>query len=404
MADRQSIVVRNLVEEHGTALGIAVDPRTTAAERWALQSGAEVRAVGSGAAVVGFRSSCILVDDPLKGIEQAMSTSEKEKLYSWFRADLSTRLVPSGRVVLVQNRWALHDLLGRLLDDEPDRWKLLSLPAYAEVDDPLGREVGAPLWSDDVAYDYPRYIAGHKRTLPPRMFVSLFQQRPVAAEGNLIKGEWLRVYRTLPDPSTCHFYVGFDLATSEGKGDFSAIVTIAVDPNFDVYVVDVWRKQTTIDKTIDVLLDRCRDYRPLLVATEAGGLYNAVGPFLKSRMIERNVSAYVQTFPSKASKELRAQSFIGRVAVKGLYLPHDADWVSEFVAELISFPSAAHDDMVDACSVLFQALSNITPGRAPTPPEPKKILSTDPSICNVTLTDLFEQADRRHKRSGSRIA
>jgi hypothetical protein len=28
----------------------------------------------------------------------------------------------------------------------------------------------------------------------------------------------------------------------------------------------------------------------------------------------------------------------------------------------------------------------------------------DPSICNVTLTDLFEQADRRHKRSGSRIA
>jgi hypothetical protein len=124
---------------------------------------------------------------------------------------------------------------------------------------------------------------------------------------------------------------------------------------------------------------------------------------LKSRMIERNVPAYIQTFPSKASKELRAQSFIGRVAVKGLHLPQ-ADWVSEFVAELISFPSSAHDDMVDACSVLFQALSNITPGRALTPPEPKKILSTDPSVCTVTLSDLFEQSDRRHKRSGSRIA
>jgi predicted phage terminase large subunit-like protein len=403
LADRQSIVVRNLVEEHGTALGIAVDPRTTAAERWALQSGAEVRAVGAGAAVVGFRSSLILVDDPLKGIEQAMSTSEKEKLYSWFRADLSTRLVPSGRVVIVQTKWALDDLLGRLLDEEPDHWKLLSLPAYTEANDPLGREVGEPLWLDDPVYDYPKYIAEHKRTLPPRMFVSLFQQRPVAAEGNLIKGEWLRVYHTPPDPNTCHFYIGFDLATSEGKGDFSAIVTIAVDPLGDCYVIDAWRKQTTIDKTIDALLDRCRDYRPLLVATEAGGLYNAAGPFLKSRMIERNVPAYIQTFPSKASKELRAQSFIGRVAVKGLHLPQ-ADWVSEFVAELISFPSSAHDDMVDACSVLFQALSNITPGRALTPPEPKKILSTDPSVCTVTLSDLFEQSDRRHKRSGSRIA
>ena len=403
LADRQSIVVRNLVEEHGTALGITVDPRTTAAERWALQSGTEVRAVGAGAAVVGFRSSSILVDDPLKGIEQAMSTSEKEKLYSWFRADLSTRLVPSGRVVIVQTKWALDDLLGRLLDEEPDHWKLLSLPAYAEANDPLGREVGKPLWLDDPVYDYPKYIAEHKRTLPPRMFVSLFQQRPVAAEGNLIKGEWL-VYHTPPDPATCHFYIGFDLATSEGKGDFSAIVTIALDPLGDCYVIDVWRKQTTIDKTIDALLDRCRDFRPLLVATEAGGLYNAAGPFLKSRMIERNVPAYVQSFPSKASKELRAQSFIGRVAVKGLYLPHDADWVSEFVAELISFPSAAHDDMVDSCSVLFQALSNITPGPSLKPKEPPKRLVIGGPGTTISMDDLWRESDRRHRRGYGRIA
>ena len=350
--------------------------------------------------MVGFRAALVLIDDALKGIEQAMSAGEKEKLHDWYRADLSTRLLPSGRVVAIQTRWALDDLLGRLLDEEPERWTLLSLPAYAEENDPLGREVGEPLWQDDPIYDYPKYIADHKRSLPPRMFVSLFQQRPVAEEGNMVKGEWLKIYHTLPDPSTCHFYVGFDLATSEGRGDYSAIVTIAVDPSGDCFVADVWRKQTTIDKTIDALLDRCRDFRPRFVATEAGGLHNAAGPFLRSRMTERRIFAYVVTVPSRHSKEARAQSFIGRIATKGLYLPHAGSWISDFVAELISFPNAAHDDQVDACSVLFQSLANITPGREPPKKEPPKILSTDPALCNISLTELFEANERRHQKSG----
>jgi hypothetical protein len=187
LADKLSIRVRSLVIEHSSMLGIQLDDRTTAADRWALRSGAEVRAVGVGTAVTGTRCQMCLVDDPVKGIEQAMSANEKQKLYDWYRADLSTS-VPAGRVVAVQTRWALDDLLGRLLDEEADRWKLLSLPAYAEENDPLGREIGEPLWSDDPVYNYSAFIAEQKRSLPPRMFVSLFQQKPIASEGNLIKG------------------------------------------------------------------------------------------------------------------------------------------------------------------------------------------------------------------------
>jgi hypothetical protein len=139
-----------------------------------LQSGAEVRAVGGGTAVTGFRAALVLCDDPVKGIGQAASESEMQKIYDWYRADLSTRLVPSSRVAVIQTRWSLGDLLGRLLDEEPERWTLLSLPAYAEEHDPLGRAVGEPLWTDDPKYGYPNFIAEQKRALPPRMFLSLF--------------------------------------------------------------------------------------------------------------------------------------------------------------------------------------------------------------------------------------
>jgi predicted phage terminase large subunit-like protein len=404
LADRASIRIRSLVAEHSAVLGIALDERTTAAERWALQSGAEVRKVGSGTAVTGYRCSLALCDDNVKGIEQASSLSEMEKLYAWFRADLSTRLVPSGRIVILQTRWSTFDLLGRLLDEEPDRWTLLSLPAYAEADDPLGRAIGDPLWADDPVYNYPAFIAEQKRALPPRMFVSLFQQAPVAAEGNLIKTEWLKTYAVHPDPATCRRYIAFDLATTEAAGDYSAIVTLSIDPLGDWFITDVWRKQTTIDKTIDALLDRVRDFKPLCVATESGGLRNASLPFLKARMMERNIYVQVESITSTKSKEIRAQSFVGRIATRGLYLPQQSLWLSDFVTEMLAFPSAGRtDDQVDCMSLLGALVDKLAPGEAPLKKEPPAVISTDPNSCTLTLTQLFEDNERHGKRGGARI-
>jgi predicted phage terminase large subunit-like protein len=334
-----------------------------------------------------------------------MSVSEKQKIYDWYRADLSTRLIPSGRIVTAQTRWAVDDLLGRLLEEEPERWTLLSLPALAEENDPLGREIDEPLWRDDPEYNYPAFIAEQKRALPPRMFVSLFQRRPVAEAGNLIKREWIKNALVPLDLKTCYTYIGFDLATTEARGDFSAIVTLAVDSSGDYHIVDVWRKRTTIDKTIDALLDRCRDYNPIFLCTESGGLHNAAGPFLRSRMIERGLYKHLETIPARHSKEIRASSFIGRAAVKSIFLPpvsSRAEWIPEYVEELVSFPGR-FDDQLDATAVIFQALEKIAPGRAPISKAPAKVLSTDPKLCTVSLDDLFTANEaRRSSKHGTR--
>jgi hypothetical protein len=139
-----------------------------------------------------------------------------------------------------------------------------------------------------------------------------------------------------------------------------------------------------------------RDYKPLCVVTESGGLKNAAGPFLKSRMNERSIYVPIETIPSRHSKEIRAQSAIGRMATRGLYLPAQAPWLSDFVAELPAFPSASRtDDQVDCVSLLSQKVDLLAPGTALKPKEPPKILSTDPSLCTCTLTDLFEANERR---------
>ena len=61
----------------------------------------------------------------------------RDRLWNWYRFDLTTRLKPRGRIVLVMTRWHEDDLAGRLLAQNPAEWQLIRLPALAEDDDPL---------------------------------------------------------------------------------------------------------------------------------------------------------------------------------------------------------------------------------------------------------------------------
>ena len=54
------------------------------------------------------------------------------------------RLKPGAAVIIITTRWHEDDLVGRLLVEEPERWRVLNIPMEAEaLDDPLGRPIGA---------------------------------------------------------------------------------------------------------------------------------------------------------------------------------------------------------------------------------------------------------------------
>ena len=112
--------------------------------------------------------------------------------------------------------------------------------------------------------------------------------------------------------------------TESVKADFTAIVVFGLDPSSDIFVLDVWRRQADAATSVDALLDMVRDWKPMCVVTEAGGLKNAIGPFLKERMKSRRTYAVIETIPSRHAKEIRVQSIAGRMAVRGLFLPRDA--------------------------------------------------------------------------------
>lgn len=362
LAEKWGRRVRNLIGEHSPTLGIDLSADSQAAGRWALTSGAEYYAAGVTTGIAGFRAHLGLIDDPIRSRQDADSELIRDRIWDWYINDFRTRLVPGAREVLIQTRWHEDDLAGRAL--QHDDWHVISLPAIAESNDPLGRSLGEPLWNDG-DYGYGAQLIELAGKTPARTWSALYQQRPAPEEGDYFRAEWLRAYVKAPAIGTLRVYGASDYAVTADGGDFTVHVVVGLDPEGRMYLLDLWRGQTASDEWIEAFCDLVTKWKPIEWAEETGQIKAGVGPFLDRRQRERRAWVHRRAFPVRHDKAVRAQSIRGRMAMEGLYVPVNAPWFPEFRSELLTFPAGKHDDQVDALGLIGQLLDTVQHGDAP---------------------------------------
>ena len=371
LAERFGRKVRSLVGEHNHTLGVGLSGASAAAGRWDTDKGGEYYAAGVGGSITGRRADCAIIDDAVRSREDAESKLIRDKQWDWLKYDLATRLKPNARVILIMTRWHLDDLAGRILAEEGDRWRVVSLPMEAtSPDDPLGRRIGQPLWPD---WFTDEMRADAKRD--PQVWNSLYQQNPVAEEGNLFKRDWVHAVDNLPPKEELRCYGGSDYAVTSAGGDYTVHVVVGLDKENNLYLVDLWRKQASPDVWIETYCDLVLKWRPFGWAEEQGQIRSGVGPFLERRAVERSAFTVREMFPTRGDKAVRSQSIRGRMAMQGLRVPRNAPWLADFINELVSFPAGVHDDQVDAIGLVGQLLDKMLPP-AP-PPKPKEPVFRD---------------------------
>ena len=87
-------------------------------------------AVGAGSAITGRGAHLLLIDDPIKGREEADSQAMRKNLLDWYRSTAYTRLMPNGSVILIQTRWHEDDLAGWVLKETGhEGWDVVEFPA-----------------------------------------------------------------------------------------------------------------------------------------------------------------------------------------------------------------------------------------------------------------------------------
>ena len=86
--------------------------------------------------------------------------------------------------------------------------RVISIPAIAEENDPLGRNPGEFLWDEPKGYNYAAFLKARQRETSPMMWAALYQQRPAPEDGDYFKAAWLKTCDALPARETMRVYGG----------------------------------------------------------------------------------------------------------------------------------------------------------------------------------------------------
>jgi predicted phage terminase large subunit-like protein len=368
LAERWGRKTRNLITEHSLALGVELDQGSQAAYRWGTKNGGEYYAVGVGVGIAGFRADLGIIDDPFGSREDAESKRIRDNRWAWYIDDFSARLKPGARRVIMHTRWHDDDLAGRVkrqLTDLDRHYIELKLPAQAETHDPLGREPGEFLWDDPDGYNYGAFLRARKQESDTRTWASLYQQNPVPDEGDYFKSEWLFPVHTLPARSEMRVYGASDYAVTSDGGDYTVHGVLGVDYEGQPWLLDMWRKQASSDVWVEAWCDLVKQWHPLEWAEEQGQIRSGVGPFLMREARARQAHVARSQFPTRGDKAVRAQSFRGLIATRGLRYLASAPWRADLETELLRFPAGVHDDIVDMLGLFGQLLETVNAPRRP---------------------------------------
>lgn len=308
----------------------------------------------------GRGANLIIIDDPIKNRAEAESKTIRDKIYAEWQDTFYSRLSADGSVIVIMTRWHEDDLAGRLIKEQKLPWNEIRIPAIAEENDLLGREIGQAL-APEIGKD-EEWAEQTKAVTGSRGWFALYQQRPTPAGGDIFKRSWAKFYVPTIEMKV-KFGLGEDVAVMPQS--FSQQVqswdcTFKNKDTSDYVAGHVWaRAQADF-----YLLDRHHERMGIVETMRAIESMTARWPDAKAKLIEdkANGSAVIEMLQKKipgivpvnpeGGKEVRAQAVAPFWESGNVYLPHPLwkPWVDEMLDEIESFPNAEHDDDVDAMS------------------------------------------------------
>lgn len=394
IAEKQGRRARQLVlsPSYQRLMDVGLIKDNRAAHQWTLSNGSEFMSGGLLSGLTGNRAHLGVLDDPIKGREQAESETIRAKTWNAYIDDFCSRLIPGAPQVIMLTRWHQEDVAGRILPEDWDGesgvfngrdgrvWHVICLPAIADrLDDPLGRKIGETLWPEWFSLDHWKPFQINRRS-----WFSLYQQKPSPDEGTYFRRNWFRRYRKGSEPKTLNHYMTSDHAPAgTNEADFACVRVWGVDAIGDVYMLDGFREQITMDKLAaqvvgnveaakqrevkqdDVRTGLIRKWRPICWFPEDDNNWKSVAGFVTAAMRrERQFCRIEPISPHGSNKEVKAQSFQGMASSGCIWIPEGPEG-DDVIGQYVKFPTAKHDDEVDAGSLIGRALADAHPAILP---------------------------------------
>lgn len=330
---------------------------SNAKDEWRTTAGGCVYATGSNGTITGYGAGkmrdtfggAIIIDDPHKAGE-ALSDTMRANVIDWFQVTMESRKnTQETPIIVIMQRLHEEDLSGWLLGGgNGEKWEHICIPA--ENDD------GTSFWPRQ----FPVEMLERLKENSAYVYAGQYNQRPSPKGGGFFKDAWWQYYSVAPNFQYRAIFADTAQKTKE-QNDYS--------------VFQCWGFEGGKGYLIDQLRGKWEAPELLVMARAFWSKHKAAGNgTLRSFNIEDKSSGtgLIQTLrkggdgkPSIPVKPIerdkdkitRAMDAAPTIEAGLIYLPSDAPFLSEFLAETSVFPNGAHDDQ---CDPMMDAVMNVS--------------------------------------------
>lgn len=313
-----------------------------------------------GGSITGESLDLGVIDDPIKGRKEANSLTVRDGVWDWFTDDFLTRFSEEAGLLCILTRWHIDDPIGRLIKNNPDV-KVLSYPAIATQNEKHRKE-GEALFPEHKSIDF---LLERKITMDTTSWLSLYQQSPIVVGGELIKGEWFKRYTTLPKLEYKKIFA--DTAQKKGKHNDYTVFECWGYADGNIYLIDLVRKKMEAPE----LRRTANDFWNKHAQSDNGRLREmCIEDKASGTGLIQDIKAHdkipIKAIQRNIDKLTRVQDVLTYIENGYVYIPENASFVSDFIAECEAFTADDahdHDDQIDP---LCDAIDNMIAKRGVT--------------------------------------
>ena len=301
-----------------------------------------------GGSITGESLDLGIIDDPVKGREQAESVTIREKTNEWYLNDFSTRFSENGAFLMILTRWHTDDLAGFIQKISP-KVKVLTYQAIAEEDEEY-RQAGESLFPELKSIEF---LEEQRRKLGTRDFESLYQQRPILLGGNLINTEWIKTttLRVNIDDFEKVFITADTALKTKEMNDYTVYSAFGYIES-KLYLISEVRgkysalERETIARSFYNRFSHARRFDGMYIEQKASGI--DLFQRLKLGDYDKGYSPLiVKEVERNTDKVTRALDVLAYIENYNLYIYDDVDQIESIYSEIGQFPVGSHDDIVD---------------------------------------------------------